>query len=75
MLIGGAFGSEEDARKVKAFLDPYLGNSLDEVRKLQEKLPTDSLALLREWRALLIEVERILEPGTTMRLLLNCRGS
>ena len=62
LFIGGAFGSEEDARKVKAFLDPYLRNSLDEVRKLVEKLPDESLARQREWRALLTEVERIMEP-------------
>jgi SPP1 gp7 family putative phage head morphogenesis protein len=62
LFINGAFGSEADARKVRKLLDPYLRRSLDEIRQLVELLPDESLARQREWRALLIEVERILEP-------------
>ena len=62
LFINGAFGSEADARKVRKLLTPYLQRSLDEIRQLVELLPDESLARQREWRALLVEVERMLEP-------------
>ena len=62
LFINGAFGNEADARKVRKLLTPYLQRSLDEIRQLIELLPDESLARQREWRALLAEVERILEP-------------
>ena len=62
LFINGAFGSEADARKVRKLLTPYLQRSLDEIRQLVELLPDESLARQREWRALLEQVERILEP-------------
>jgi len=62
LFINGAFGNEADARKVRKFLVPYLQRSLDEIRQLVELLPDESLARQREWRVLLEQVERILEP-------------
>ena len=62
LFINGAFGNEEDARKVRKLLSPYLQRALDEIRQLVELLPDESLARQREWRALLGEVERILGP-------------
>ena len=62
LFINGAFGNEADARKVRKLLTPYLQRSLDEIRQLIELLPDESLARQREWRALLEQVERILEP-------------
>jgi SPP1 gp7 family putative phage head morphogenesis protein len=62
LFINGAFGNEADARKVKRYLDPYLRRSLDEIRQLVELLPDESLARQREWRVILAEVERVLEP-------------
>lgn len=62
LFINGAFGNEEDARKIRKLLTPYLQRSLDEIRQLVELLPNESLARQREWRALLEQVERILEP-------------
>ena len=62
LFINGAFGSEADARKVRKLLTPYLQRSLDEIRQLVELLPDESLARQREWRALLEQVDRILEP-------------
>ena len=62
LFINGAFGNEADARKVRKLLTPYLQRSLDEIRQLIELLPDESLARQREWRALLEQVDRILEP-------------
>ena len=62
LFINGAFGNEADARKVKRFLDPYLRRSLDEIRQLIELLPDESLARQREWRAILAQIDQVLEP-------------
>ena len=62
LFINGAFGNEADARKVKRVLDPYLRRSLDEIRQLIELLPDESLARQREWRAILAQIDRVLEP-------------
>ena len=62
LFINGAFGNEADARKVKRLLDPYLRRSLDEIRQLIELLPDESLARQREWRAILAQIDRVLEP-------------
>ena len=48
--------------RVKRLLDPYLRRSLDEIRQLIELLPDESLARQREWRAILEQVDRVLEP-------------
>ena len=62
LFINGAFGSEADARKVKKLLVPYLQQSLDEIRRLVELLPDESLARQREWKAILDLIEQRLEP-------------
>lgn len=62
LFINGAFGNEADAKKVKRLLDPYLRQSLEEVRRLIEDLPDASLARQREWRAILARIDAIIEP-------------
>ena len=62
LFINGAFGSEADANKVRKLLIPYLKDTLDEIRRLVELLPDESLARQREWRAILDLVEQRLEP-------------
>ena len=62
LFINGAFGSEADANKVRKLLVPYLKDTLDEIRRLVELLPDESLARQREWKAILDLVEQRLEP-------------
>ena len=62
LFINGAFGNEADARKVKALLEPSLRFHLEEIRRMVEQLPDKSLARQREWRVILDEIERRLEP-------------
>ena len=62
LFINGAFGNEADANKVRKLLIPYLKDTLDEIRRLVELLPDESLARQREWRAILDLVEQRLEP-------------
>lgn len=62
LFINGAFGSEADARKVRKLLNSDLQQSLDEVRRLVELLPDESLTRQREWKAILSLIEQRLEP-------------
>ena len=62
LFINGAFGNEADARKVRAALVPYLRQTFDEIRRLIDLLPDESLARQREWRALLATIEEKLLP-------------
>ena len=62
LFINGAFGNEADARKVKALLEPYLQRHLEEIRRMVELLPDESMARQREWRIILDDIERRLEP-------------
>ena len=62
LFINGAFGNEADARKVRAALAPYLRQTFDEIRRLIDLLPDESLVRQREWRALLATIEEKLLP-------------
>ena len=62
LFINGAFGNEDDARKVRAALRPYLRQTFDEIRGLIDLLPDESLARQQEWRALLPMIEEKLLP-------------
>ena len=48
--------------KLEKLLVPYLQQSLDEIRRLVELLPDESLARQREWKAILELIEQRLEP-------------
>ena len=48
--------------RLRGLLDPYLRRSLDEIRQLIELLPDESLARQREWRAILAQIDKVLEP-------------
>ena len=62
LFIAGAFGSETEANKIQALLNPYLRAALEELRQIIEMLPDESLARQKAWREMLPEIEKAMGP-------------